>query len=137
MSRMSSVVVAVIVCMSTLSGVGCGPVKVGGACTYDNFVGTATITKIEPVDVASPDGAVRVVFDTQFTGSKPTPAFYKHNDRAVVIKNPDGKTDAAWLAAQNLTVDAKLRVEASLITSGTCTPAIFAFPTLPAESQQE
>lgn len=137
MSRMSSVVVAVIVCMSTLSGVGCGPVKVGGACTYDNFVGTATITKIEPRDETAPDGGVTVVFDTQFTGSKPTPAFYKHQDRAVVIKNPDGKTDEAWLAAQNLTVGAKLRVEASLITSGTCTPVIFAFPTLPAGAQQE
>lgn len=137
MNRPIAVFVAVIFCLFVASSAGCRPIKAGGECTYDVFVGTATITKIEPIEGSAPDGAVRVVFDTQFSGSKPTPKFYQHKDRAVVIKSPDGKTDAEWLAAQKLTVDSKLRVEVSLITSGTCTPVIFAFPTLPDGALQD
>lgn len=112
---------------------GCGnplnPSIAGGPCAYSDFLGTATVSELQPHD----DG-FWLVFDTKLTGEKPVPASYRNEGHRVLIKNPGGKTDQAWLAAQGVSLGSKLDVQVSIITSGTCTPIIFKFPKLPAGS---
>ncbi len=104
---------------------------VGGPCTYSDFEGTATITKLTPQD----DG-YWAIFDTTLS-KQPPPKNYRNEGHRVLIKNAGGKTDEKWLSAQGISVGVQLDFKVAIITSGTCTPVVFEFPTLPAGSVQD
>ncbi|MFO0820057.1 MAG: hypothetical protein U1A77_19060 [Pirellulales bacterium] len=132
--RLSLVVIAILLFIPSL---GCFGSKAGGPCTYSEHAGTATITGVTPVET-SPQGADAppaeywIEFKTELSDPQPTQSFYRNEGNRFKVKNPAGNTDEAWLASQGIAVDAKLDVKVSLITSGTCSPMIFKFPTLPA-----
>lgn len=120
--------------LATLSA--CSPSIHGGPCTYSDHAGTATITDVKLREDAPQGQGPRgeeywVEFATNLTGAQPTQSFYRNEGNRFLISNPQGKTDLEWLAAQGISVDAKLDVKVSVIKSGTCTPVIFKFPTLP------
>lgn len=112
------------------SHLGCTEQKVGGPCTYADFVGTATVKELKPHE-EGPEKGYWIVFDTKFADEKGMPPFYKHEGRTVLMKNPAGNTDLAWLSEHGIEVESQLEINAAIIKSGTCTPVIFKFPTLP------
>ena len=130
----SGVLVAWLIVSSHL---GCTEQRDGGPCTYANFVGTATVKELKPHEEGADARGYWVVFDTTFADEKGMPSFYKHEGRAVLIKNPAGNTDLAWLSEHGIDVESKLEVNVAIIKSGTCTPVIFKFPTLPPDSVQD
>ncbi|MCX7422983.1 MAG: hypothetical protein NT013_26090 [Planctomycetia bacterium] len=133
LNRSPVLLVAFAILVQTL---GCSkpnnPPILGGPCTYLDFEGTATITALE----SQADGCW-LVFDTKLSEKQPTPTSYRNEGHRILIKNAGGKTDDEWLTSQGISVGAEFDVQVAIITSGTCTPAIFKLPKLPAGSVQD
>lgn len=109
----------------------------GGPCTYADFVGSATIRELKPHEDGAEAHGYWMIFDTKLSGDSSPPAFYRNEDHRVLVRNPGGKTETEWLAAQGIKVDGVLDIQVACITSGTCTPVIFRFPSLPNETVQD
>ncbi len=116
-------VTALAILLLSLSCGGADQHVVGGPCSYSSTPGTSTITELKTVA----DG---VEAHFTFVPTDPAaPARTMDTDNHLVIST--GLPSQPWLDAQNITVGTKLPTSRQEILTGTCTPLIYNFTTLP------
>lgn len=100
------------------------PEIVGGPCAYTDIPGTVTLTQFKP----EPGGIV-AYFDFQPGEAHAVHRPQDHHNH-LVLRSGDLPTPS-WLAEQHLTVGSRLQAVRQDIRSGTCSPVLYLFPTLP------
>jgi len=103
-------------------GSGSAPI-VGGPCTYSSTPGTSTITKL----VSVTDG-IEAHFNFVPTDSNATKN-PSDSDNHLVLSS--GLPTQQWIDYQNIIVGSELNTTRQNILTGTCTPIMYTFSTLP------
>lgn len=129
-SRGSLLLVAIPLFFLGCSGAKGGNI-VGGACSYTETPGEATVVSLNNATAGQNDcnnDPVEVVFN--FTPSDPLKA-NAATDKNVHLTVGDGKNPSrSYIASKGFAVGATLKCSRKTIISGTCTPIVFDFPDL-------
>lgn len=100
------------------------PVMVGGACSYQDFAGTARFVELRPVTAG-----IAAFFEfTPADATAPTKYRFQRGDRS---RPGIGVHSAEWLAAKGIAAGSEFPAIYQELRSGTCTPLAYVFPTLP------
>jgi len=95
----------------------------GGPCRYNSYPGTIKFTAL-----TTTANGVEAHFD--FTATDPTaPKWPSDTDNHLVL--PTGLPSQQWLDTQHISIGVQLQANRQDILSGTCTPIIYSFPSLP------
>ncbi len=99
--------------------------NVGGACTYNDIQGMATITYINQANL----GEVVIKFD--FTASEDVEYKYANfpdKGQKFFVKGQGCCPPASWCKENGISQGAKIKCVRQELTDGSCTPVVFAFP---------
>ena len=95
----------------------------GGPCSYTTYPGTATFTSIQSVSTG-----IKASFN--FTTTDPNaPKWSSDTGNYLVLAT--GLPTQQWVDAQKLSVGTQINASRRDIVSGTCTPLMYSFPSLP------
>jgi len=111
----------------TLWPISCGgrDSVIGGPCTNAEFPGKAEFTELK-LNQDHCDAK----FDFILTNPNSNTKWLHSKDNYILIQNPNGATTQEWLTSQGIIVGAEFPAIYLEITSGTCTPSGFKFPTI-------
>ena len=106
---------------------------VGGPCTSQSFPGTATVTEI----IVKTNGSEA---HFKFSPTDPNVISQYHipskDDNIILTRDGLGLPTSEWLTSQSITVGAEFQAIRHEIRTGTCTPLMFTFPSIPGCSAQ-
>lgn len=99
--------------------------NVGGACTYNDIKGIATITYINRANTNE------VVMKFDFVASEDVTYKYSNfpdKNQKFFVKGQGCCPPVSWCKEQGINQGSKIKCVRKELTSGTCTPVVFAFP---------
>ena len=106
----------------------------GGACTYRRYRGRADVVSIRPATMpgsGAPSYATREVLFVFHPDEQIREAWVQVDGRRFLLTLDNGRYPGpAFMAKYGIDVGSRLDCELALITSGTCTPMRFEFPTI-------